>query len=64
VVAEQGEKSGSAGQDMIARMSWDQSGSRMAADYTEESRSVARCGSSADVDWRDVAEFRYVRLGT
>ena len=36
----------------------------MAADYIEESRSVARCGSTADVDWKDVAEFRYVQLGT
>ena len=64
MAAELGEKSGSAGQDMIARMCLDQHGSGMTADYTEESRSVARCGSSADVDWKDVAEFRYVQLGT
>ena len=64
MAAEQAEKCGFAGQDTIARMSWDQSGSRMAVDYTEESRSVARCDSSADVDWKDVAEFRYVQLGT
>ena len=64
MVAELEEKNGSAGQDMIARMCLGQRDSRMAAGCTEESRSVARCGSSADVDWKDVAEFRYVPLGT
>ena len=62
--AELGEKRGSVGQDMIARMCLDQRGSRMAADYTEGSRSVARGDSSAVGDWKDVAEFRYVQPGT
>ena len=64
MAAEPGGKSGSADQGMIARKCLDQHYSRMAAGYTEGSRSVARCDSSADVDWKDVAEFRYVRLGT
>ena len=64
MAAEQGEKSESAGQGRIAKKSLDQRDSRMAAGYTEEIRSVARCGSSADVDWKDVAACRYERLGT
>jgi hypothetical protein len=64
VAAERGEKIGSVGQGMIARMSLGQRGLRMAADYAEGSRSVARCGSSVDGDWKDVAEFRYVQLET
>ena len=64
MAAELGEKSGSVGQDMIARMCLDQHDSGMAADYTEESRSVARGCSSAGGDGKDVAEFRYVQLGT
>ena len=64
MAAEQGEMSGSAGQGMIARKCLDQHYSKIAAGYTEGSRSVAPCGSSADVDWKDVAEFHYVRPGT
>ena len=64
MAAELGGKNEFADQDMIARMCLDQRYSRLAADYTEESRSVVRGGSSAGGDWKDVAGFRYVQLGT
>ena len=56
--------SGSDHQGMIARMHSDQHDSGKVAGCIEESRSVARCGSFVDEDSKDVAEFRYVLLGT